>query len=38
MYLAKFRNCEQELQNTLAASKSKAGDLEIPVREAESGG
>jgi hypothetical protein len=36
--LAEFRNREEELKNALAASKSKARDLEISLREAEVGG
>jgi chromosome segregation ATPase len=36
--LAEFRNHEKELKNALAASKSKARDLEISLRETEAGG
>jgi hypothetical protein len=35
---AEFRNCEEELNNALAASKSKVRDLEISLREAEAAG
>jgi hypothetical protein len=38
LHLAEFRNCEEELKNTLAASKSKVWDLEISLREVEAGG
>jgi hypothetical protein len=34
LYLAEFRNHEEELKNALAASKSKVRDLEISLREA----
>jgi hypothetical protein len=33
-----FRNCEEELKNALATSRSKVRDLEIKVREIEAGG
>jgi hypothetical protein len=35
---AEFRNCEEELNNALTASKSKVRDLEISLREAEAAG
>jgi hypothetical protein len=35
---AEFRNREEELKNTLAASRSKVRDLEISLREADAGG
>jgi hypothetical protein len=35
---AKFHNREEELNNSLAAFKSKVWDLEISLREAEAGG
>jgi hypothetical protein len=35
---AEFRNREEELNNSLAAFKSKVWDLEISLREAEAGG
>jgi hypothetical protein len=35
---AEFRNREEELKNALAASMSKARDLEISLREAEAEG
>jgi hypothetical protein len=35
---AEFRNCEEELKNALAASRSKVRDLEISLREANAGG
>jgi hypothetical protein len=38
MHLAEFRNREKELKNALAASKGKARDLEISLREAKAGG
>jgi hypothetical protein len=38
LYLAEVRNRKEELKNTLAASKVKARDLEISLREAEAGG
>jgi hypothetical protein len=38
LYPADFRNCEEELKNALAASRSKVRDLEIKVREIEAGG
>jgi hypothetical protein len=38
LYLADFHNCEEELKNALATSRSKARDLEIMVREIEAGG
>jgi hypothetical protein len=38
MHLAKFYNREEELKNALAASKSKARDLEISLWEDEAGG
>jgi hypothetical protein len=38
LHLAEFRNREEELKNALAASKSKARDLKISLREAEVGG
>jgi hypothetical protein len=38
LHLADFRNREEELKNALAASKSKARDLEISLREAKAGG
>jgi hypothetical protein len=37
LHLAEFRNREEELKNALAASKSKARDLEISLQEAEVG-
>jgi hypothetical protein len=38
LYLAEFRNSEEELKNALAASKGKVRDLEISLREVEAGG
>jgi hypothetical protein len=38
LYLAEFRNHEEELKNALAASKVKVRDLEISLREVEAGG
>jgi hypothetical protein len=38
LYPADFRNCEEELKNALATSRSKVRDLEIKVREIEAGG
>jgi hypothetical protein len=38
LYLAEFRNREEELKNTLAASKSKVRDLEISLWEVKAGG
>jgi phosphoribosylaminoimidazole-succinocarboxamide synthase len=38
LHLAEFYNHEEELKNALMASKSKARDLEISLREAEAGG
>jgi hypothetical protein len=38
LYLTEFRNCEEELKNTLAASKGKVRDLEISLREVEARG
>jgi hypothetical protein len=38
LYLAEFHNREEELKNTLAASKSKVRNLEISLREVEAGG
>jgi hypothetical protein len=38
LYPADFRNCEEELKNALATSRSKVWDLEIKVREIEAGG
>jgi hypothetical protein len=38
LHLADFRNHEKELKNALAASKSKARDLDISLLEAEAGG
>jgi hypothetical protein len=35
---ADFHNCEEELKNALATSRSKVRDLEIKVREIEAGG
>jgi hypothetical protein len=35
---ADFCNCEEELKNPLATSRSKVRDLEIKVREVEAGG
>jgi hypothetical protein len=38
LYLAEFRNREEELKNALAASQSKVRDLKVKVREIEAGG
>jgi hypothetical protein len=38
LYLVEFRNCEEELKNALAASKSKVRNLETSLREVEAGG
>jgi hypothetical protein len=38
LYPADFRNCEEELKNALATSRSKVRDFEIKVREIEAGG
>jgi hypothetical protein len=38
LYLAEFRNREEELKDALAASESKVRDLEISLREVEAGG
>jgi hypothetical protein len=38
LYLADFRNREEELKNALATSRSKVRDLEIKVCEIEAGG
>jgi hypothetical protein len=38
LYLAEFRNREEELKNALAASKSKVRDMEISLREVDAGG
>jgi hypothetical protein len=38
LYLAEFRNSEEELKNALSASKGKVRDLEISLREVEAGG
>jgi chromosome segregation ATPase len=38
LHLAEFCNREEELKNAFAASKSKARDLEISLRETEAGG
>jgi hypothetical protein len=38
LYLADFRNREEELKNALATSRSKIRDLEIRIRESEAGG
>jgi hypothetical protein len=38
LYLAEFRNREEELKNALAACKSKVWDLEISLREVDAGG
>jgi chromosome segregation ATPase len=38
LHLAEFRNREEELKNTLVASRSKVRDLEISLREANAGG
>jgi hypothetical protein len=38
LHLAEFHNREEELNNALAASKSKVRDLEISLREVEAGG
>jgi hypothetical protein len=38
LYLAEFRNREEELKNALAASKSKVRDLELSLQEVEAGG
>jgi hypothetical protein len=38
LYLADFRNCEEELKNAQATSRTKVQDLEIKVREIEAGG
>jgi hypothetical protein len=38
LYLAEFRNHEDELKNALAASKGKVQDLEISLWEVEAGG
>jgi hypothetical protein len=38
LYPADFRNCEKELKNALATSRSKVWDLEIRVRESEARG
>jgi hypothetical protein len=38
LYLVEFHNREEELKNSLAASKSKVRDLEVKVREIEAGG
>jgi hypothetical protein len=38
LHLAEFRNREEELKNTLAASRSKVRDIEISLREANAGG
>jgi hypothetical protein len=37
LYLAEFRNREEELKNALATSKSKVRDLEISLREVNAG-
>jgi hypothetical protein len=38
LYLAEFRNREEELKDALAASKGKVRDMEISLREVEAGG
>jgi hypothetical protein len=38
LYPTDFRNCEEELKNALATSRSKVQDLEMKVREIEAGG
>jgi chromosome segregation ATPase len=38
LHLAEFRNREEGLKNTLAASKSKVRDLEMSLREVKAGG
>jgi RNA polymerase-interacting CarD/CdnL/TRCF family regulator len=38
LYLADFRNCEEELKNAMASSRSKVRHLEIKVQEIEAGG
>jgi hypothetical protein len=38
LYLADFRNREEELKNALATSRSKVRHLEIKVWEIEAGG
>jgi hypothetical protein len=38
LYPADFRNCEEELKNALATSRSKVRDLEMKVWEIEAGG
>jgi chromosome segregation ATPase len=38
LYLAEFRNREEELKNALTGSRSKVRDLEISLREADAGG
>jgi hypothetical protein len=38
LYPADFRNCEEELKNALATSRSKVRDFEIKVWEIEAGG
>jgi hypothetical protein len=38
LYLAEFRNREEELKNALAAFKSKVRDLELSLREVEASG
>jgi hypothetical protein len=38
LYLADFRNREEELKNALATSRSKVRNLEISFREVEAGG
>jgi hypothetical protein len=38
LYLANFRNREEELKNALATSRSKVQNREISLREVEAGG
>jgi hypothetical protein len=38
LYLAEFRNREEELKNALTPSKSKVRDLELSLQEVEAGG